>query len=68
MVNDLFRLSATSTDESVSVANVEVEHSPKNPCHSSYSQTVYPSLPSPFQPLGFVSWLELYWPFSFHRI
>src|SRR5271156_230472 len=68
MVNDLFRLSATSTDESVSVANVEVEHSPKNPRRSSYSQIVCLSLLSPFQLLGFVSWLELYWPFSFHRI
>ena len=34
-VNDLFPKSATSTEERVSVLNVEVEHSSKNPHWSS---------------------------------
>ena len=55
MVNDLFLLSATSTDESVSVANVEVEHSPKNPCHPSYFRIVCLFNLSPFQPLNSLS-------------
>src|SRR5277367_597203 len=55
IVNDLFPKSATSTEERVSVLNVEVERSPKNPHRSSYSQTTCPSLPSPYLPLSFVS-------------
>src|SRR5271170_6151518 len=51
IVKDLFPKSATSTEERVSVLNVEVERSPKNPHRSSCSQTTCPSPPSPYLPL-----------------
>ena len=51
-VNDLFLLSATSTEERISVSNVGVEHLPKNLPHSSYSRTACPFPPSPYLPLS----------------
>src|SRR5271168_3327648 len=68
MVKDLFPKSATSTEERISVLNVKVERSPKNPHRSSCSQTTCPSPPSPCLPLNFVLTLVRCSPSSFHRI
>ena len=54
-VNDLFSKSATSTEERVSVLNVEVERSSKNPHRSSCSQTACPFLLSSCLPLNSLS-------------
>src|SRR5271168_4452904 len=68
MVKDLFPKSATSTEERISVLNVEVERSPKNPHRSSCSQTICPSPPSPCLLLDCVFALGQCLPSSFHRI
>src|SRR5271155_747974 len=68
MVADLFPKSAISTEERVSVLNVEMERSFKNPHQSSCSQTTCPSLPFPYLLLDFVSWLWWCWLSSFLRI
>jgi hypothetical protein len=52
ILNDLFPELATSTEERVSVLNVEVERSSKNPHRSSSFQTACPFLPYPFPLLG----------------
>src|SRR5271168_2582823 len=57
ILKDLFPKSATSTEERVSVLNVEMERSLKNPHRSSCSQTTCPFHPSPYLPLGCVSLL-----------
>src|SRR5271155_3773884 len=67
-LNDLFPKSATSTEERVSVLNVEVEHSSKNPHRSSCSQTTCPFLPFPCLPLNSLSWPWWCWPSSFLHI
>src|SRR5277367_2284567 len=51
ILKDLFPKSATSTEERVSVLNVEVERSSKNPHRSSCSQTTCPFPLSPYLPL-----------------
>src|SRR5271163_4564398 len=61
MVADLFPKSAPSTEERVSVLNVEVEHLFKNPHRSSFSRITCLFLPYPCLPLDFVSWLWWYW-------
>jgi len=68
MVKDLFPKSATSTEERISVLNVEVERSPKNPHRSSCSRIVCPSPLSPCLPLNCVSSLVRCSPSSFLRI
>src|SRR5271156_323036 len=68
IVKDLFPKSATSTEERVSVLNVEMERSPKNPHQSSYSQTTCPSPPSPYLLLNCVSSLWQCLPSSSLRI
>src|SRR5277367_3226010 len=55
IVKDLFPKLATSTEQRISVLNVEVERSPKNPHRSSCSQTTCPSPPSPCLLLNFGS-------------
>src|SRR5271155_5066207 len=66
-VADLFPKSAISTEERVSVLNVEVEHLFKNPHRSSCSRTTCPSLLFPYLLLDFVSWLWWCWlSFSLH--
>src|SRR5271156_5297279 len=68
IVKDLFPKSATSTEERVSVLNVEVERSPKNHHRSSYSPTTCPSPPSPYLLPNCVSLLRQCLPSSFLRI
>src|SRR5277367_4730399 len=68
MVKDLFPKLATSTEERVSVLNIEVEHSPKNPHRSSYSQTTCPSPLFPCLLLGCISSLGQCLPSSSLRI
>src|SRR5271168_1384312 len=65
IVKDLFPKSATSTEERVSVLNIEMERSLKNPHRSSYFQTTCPFPPFPYLPLDCVSLLGQSWPFSF---
>src|SRR5271156_6759938 len=68
MAKDLFPKSATSTEERISILNVEVERLPKNPHRSSCSQTTCPSPLSPYLLLNCVSSLGQCLPSSFLRI
>ena len=55
ILKDLFPKSATSTEERVSVLNVEVERLSKNPRRSSCFQTICPFPLFPSLPLDCVS-------------
>src|SRR5271168_3356941 len=68
IVKDLFPKLATSTEERISVLNVEVERSPKNPHQSSCSQTTCPAPLFPCLLLGCISSLGQCLPSSSLRI